>query len=87
MRRYRANLLPLILTTVVALALLASCGSSGTGSGNSIRPAARGWLWRKFWPRVESRPGFRASSIDVITYHYDDLRTAKHDETFLTLAT
>lgn len=88
MRRYRANLLPLILTTVVALALLASCGSSGTGSGNSNPTGGSGsGSGGSFGPGSNPSPGFRASSIDVITYHYDDLRTGQNtNETFLTLA-
>lgn len=86
MSRYRANLLPLILTTAVALALLASCGSSGTGSGSNNPGSSSGnGSGGSFGTGSNPNPGFRASSIDVVTYHYDKLRTGQNtSETFLT---
>ena len=88
MGRYRANLLPLILTAAVALGLLASCGSSGTGSGSSNpgSGSANG-SGGSFGAGSNPNPGFRASTIDVITYHYDNLRTGQNaKETILTPA-
>ena len=88
MSRYRGSLLPFILTTIVALALLVSCGSSGTGSSTSTPSGGAGsGSAGGSGAGSNPNPGFRASSIDVITYHYDNMRTGQNtSETFLTPA-
>lgn len=86
--RYPRSLLPFILTAALALALLASCGSSGTGSSGNPPPSGSGnGSAGNFGAGSNPNPGFRASSIDVITYHYDNMRTGQNtSETFLTPA-
>ena len=83
MRRYPTNLLTFILTTAATLALLASCGSSGTGSSGNPGSGSNG----NFGAGSNPNPGFRPSSIDVLTYHYDNMRTGQNtSETMLTPA-
>jgi hypothetical protein len=93
MRRFHANLLPFILVAGVALAFLVGCGkptnsnstngspSSGSGSGSGFSPSA------VCGAAGSSGALARASSIDVVTYHYDNLRTGQNTkETILTPA-
>jgi hypothetical protein len=57
------------LMAFAAVVLVAGCSSSNTTSAGAGNP----------------NPGMRQSSIDVITYHYDNLRTGQNTaETFLT---
>ena len=87
MRRYRTNLPPLILTTALLLASLASCGSSGTGSNSNPSSGSGSGSGTSFGPGSNPNPGFRPSTIDVITYHYNNMRTGQNtSETTLTPA-
>ena len=76
MYRYRANLLPLILTTAVALLLIVSCGKSSESNTSPTNGSGSG-SGGGFGPGSNPNPGFTSSSVDVVTYHYDNLRTGQ----------
>ena len=90
MRHFQAwNVASFALGAGLTLALLAGCGSSGTGTSTNGNPTNSG---ASSMAGCGSNIGAGAnsagpSSTDVITYHYDNLRTGENTgETILTTA-
>jgi hypothetical protein len=77
-----ANLPFLILGVGLTLVLVAGCGNSPNGSSTSS-PASN--PNDSCGPAGSSSAQARASSVDVVTYHYDNLRTGQNtNESMLT---
>lgn len=84
MRRFSIpSVLFFILGASAALALLSGCGNSTNSSSSSnsnLKPGCSANIGA-------GANGAAPSSIDVVTYHYDNLRTGRNTkETMLTLA-